>query len=75
VFAITGCVTCENIYFIGERNFVLFEISSLFQDRQRERGRERERERSALFKDAAGFYNYTPSIVNERMSMVLIEWY
>ena len=34
-------VKYENIYFIGKRNFIMFAISSLFQERERERERER----------------------------------
>ena len=39
------CVTCENVYFTGKGNFIIFTISPLFQEREREREREKEKER------------------------------
>ena len=39
------CVTCENVYFTGKGNFIIFTISPLFQERERERERKRKRGR------------------------------
>jgi len=40
------CVTCENIYFIGKRNFIIFAILLLFQEREREKREREETERA-----------------------------
>jgi hypothetical protein len=53
------CVTCENIYFLGKRNFIIFATLLIFQERERERRereRKRERKRERCFiKDAVSF--------------------